>query len=70
MLSIILLLTFCAFVVLVFGPIVKKAGFPFWWALLMMLPVFNFVIIWVFAFMSWPAEQKQKAELTYSGGDN
>jgi hypothetical protein len=61
MLGVLLLITFCAFAVLIFGPIVKKAGFPFWWALLMMLPIFNFIMIWVFAFMSWPAENNTES---------
>jgi hypothetical protein len=68
MLGVLLVLTISAFTVLIFGPIVKKAGFPFWWSLLMILPIFNIVMIWVFAFMSWPVEKKQKAELFYSGG--
>lgn len=66
MLGILIAITVAAFAVLVIGPIAKKAGFPIWWSLVMLLPVFNLIMIWVFAFMSWPAEQKQQAVLTHS----
>ena len=42
-----------------FGPIAKRAGFSNWWSLLMMIPIFNIGVIWMFAFMQWPAEKKQ-----------
>lgn len=41
-----------------FGPIAKKAGFPIWLSLLMMVPVFNIATVWIFAFIEWPAEKK------------
>jgi hypothetical protein len=66
MFGILLVLTIAAFAVLIVGPVVKKAGFPIWWSLLVLLPVFNLVMIWVFAFMSWPAEEKQQAALTHA----
>ncbi len=43
--------------VLVFGPVVKKAGFSRWWSLILILPLINLIMVWVFAFMKWPAEE-------------
>ena len=43
--------------ILVFGPVVKKAGFTRWWVLLMAIPLVNIIAVWVFAFVAWPAER-------------
>ncbi|KAB0470710.1 hypothetical protein F7Q91_21535 [Vibrio chagasii] len=43
--------------VLIFGPILKKAGFSRWWSLVMLLPIGNVIAIWVFAYVKWPSEQ-------------
>jgi membrane protein DedA with SNARE-associated domain len=34
--------------------IAKKAGFHGAWSLLMLLPLVNIVMLWVFAFVRWP----------------
>jgi hypothetical protein len=41
---------------LIFGPIAKKAGYSRWWALIMLVPVVNLIMIWVFSFAKWPVE--------------
>ena len=41
----------------VFSPAAKKAGFSKWWALLMVIPLVNIILVWVFAFAKWPAEE-------------
>jgi membrane protein DedA with SNARE-associated domain len=41
----------------VLGPVVKKAGFSWWWSLILLVPVINVVMVWRFAFMEWPAEK-------------
>lgn len=54
-LSIIVLLPY-----LLFGPILKKAGFSKWWSLIMLIPVIpviNVVAVWIFAFVKWPIER-------------
>ncbi|NOI97972.1 hypothetical protein F0232_23875 [Vibrio sp. T3Y01] len=51
-LSIIVLLPY-----LLFGPILKKAGFSKWWSLIMLIPVINVVAVWIFAFAKWPIER-------------
>lgn len=37
--------------------IAKKAGFHGAWSLLLLVPLLNVVILWVFAFVRWPKEQ-------------
>lgn len=39
----------------VFGRISSKAGFSRWWALLMLVPLVNLIMIWVLAFADWPS---------------
>jgi len=34
--------------------ILHKAGYSGWWSLLMLIPIVNIVMIWVFAFSDWP----------------
>jgi uncharacterized membrane protein YhaH (DUF805 family) len=33
----------------------RRAGYSGWWSLLMLVPIVNVVVLWVFAFSSWPA---------------
>lgn len=35
----------------------EKAGFSGAWSLLLLVPVVNLVMIWVFAFIRWPVEE-------------
>jgi uncharacterized membrane protein YhaH (DUF805 family) len=35
--------------------ILEKAGFNGWWTLVLLVPVVNVVMIWIFAFAHWPA---------------
>ena len=55
-----ILLVFLAFVLLLFGQVLRKAGFSMWWALLMLVPIVNIIMVWVFAFSEWPAEKSQR----------
>ena len=36
--------------------VLTKAGLSRWWAFTQIVPGLNFVMIWVFAFSRWPAE--------------
>jgi hypothetical protein len=36
------------------GNIARKAGFSRWLSLLLLVPLVNIVIIWMFAFSNWP----------------
>jgi predicted PurR-regulated permease PerM len=38
-----------------FVRIFQKAGRTGWWAALMLIPIINIVVLWVFAFSHWPA---------------
>jgi hypothetical protein len=35
--------------------IIQKAGYTGWWALLMVVPLVNFIMLWVLALSDWPA---------------
>lgn len=35
--------------------ILQKAGFNGWWTLVLLVPVVNIAMIWIFAFKRWPA---------------
>lgn len=35
--------------------IIRRAGYNGWWCLILIVPIVNFVMIWVFAFADWPA---------------
>ncbi|CAA9889353.1 conserved hypothetical protein [Candidatus Methylobacter favarea] len=35
--------------------ILQKAGFDGWWTLVLLIPIVNIIMIWMFAFMRWPA---------------
>lgn len=37
------------------GRILRRAGYPGWWALLALVPLVNLVALWVFAYTRWPA---------------
>lgn len=45
--------------------IAVKAGYPGALSLLMWIPLVNILLLWLFAFMKWPAERK--AQLEYGG---
>ena len=38
--------------------VARKAGFSGWWCLAMLIPGLNILLIWVFAFIAWPREEK------------
>lgn len=37
--------------------IASKAGYSGAWSLLLLVPIINLVVIWIFAFMRWPAQR-------------
>jgi hypothetical protein len=62
----ILLPLFVAFTLWLGFRIVQKAGFDGWWVLVLLIPVVNIIMIWVFAFSRWPnlrADVKQDLSL-------
>jgi hypothetical protein len=42
--------------------IVEKAGFDGRWALVLLVPVVNIIMIWVFAFSRWPNLRKETSQ--------
>jgi hypothetical protein len=50
-----LLLVWAILVAIVCGAIARKAGYSRWYGLLMVVPLVNIVLIWIFAYAKWPA---------------
>nr|WP_315398263.1 hypothetical protein [uncultured Duganella sp.] len=48
---------FPLFYIIPLWKIVAKAGYSGAWSLLGLVPVLNFVMLWVFAFSAWPRER-------------
>jgi hypothetical protein len=44
-----------AFVISCMRKVLNRAGYSGWWTLTMFIPFVNLIMIWVFAFASWPA---------------
>jgi len=53
----IILLVLSTYVVPVWR-IITKAGFSGAWTLLTFVPVLNFIMLWVFAFSTWPRDRR------------
>lgn len=49
---------FAVFVLWLCSKILVKAGFNRAWALVLLIPVVNVIMIWVFAFIDWPKLKK------------
>jgi hypothetical protein len=39
--------------------VLKRAGYPQWWALLFLVPVAYLIGLWAFAYARWPAEEQK-----------
>ena len=53
MVLVVLVLVVWAFIA-VFGRILNRAGYSRWWLLTVVVPLLNLIMLWVFAFVSWP----------------
>ena len=47
-------LVFATLIIVPFWVIFAKAGFPRWLSLLMVVPLANLIMLYVFAFSAWP----------------
>jgi hypothetical protein len=43
------------------GRILNRIGFSAFWSLLALVPVVNFISLWIFAFIDWPRDQRGNA---------
>lgn len=59
-LIVLLIILVIAFFAWLYVKILHKAGFSGWWAVLMFIPLVHFVMIWIFAFIDWPASKKNQ----------
>jgi hypothetical protein len=56
---VVLVLLVWAFVA-VFGRILNRAGYSRWWLLTVVVPLLNLIMLWVFAFASWPVTRPRR----------
>jgi len=42
--------------------IAKKAGYSAWWCLVAFVPFLNLIMLWVFAFASWPNVREPQSQ--------
>ena len=54
---VVLVLLLWAFIA-IFGRILSRAGYSRWWLLVMLVPLVNLVMVWVFAFANWPVQAR------------
>lgn len=59
--EIVLALLFALFVFWLLGRILLKAGFDPLWMLVMVIPVVNVIMVWIFAFADWPHLKKKES---------
>ncbi len=62
MVLVVLVLVVWAFIA-VFGRILNRAGYSRWWLLTVVVPLLNLIMLWVFAFASWPVTRASWANL-------
>ncbi len=60
--GLVMMLIFAVLIILPFGFIFSKAGFPRWLSLLMVVPIVNLIMLYVFAFSDWPSMRKKNNE--------
>ncbi len=68
--QLIILLGIIAIPILIYSPILNKAGFSRWWSLCIFIPVVNLLMVWVFAFIEWPVEKEHNNSSNLTGADN
>ena len=45
----------------------KRAGYSRWWCLLALVPIINIIMLYVFAFSTWPERQRRHSSREYEG---
>jgi len=40
--------------------ILKKAGYSGWWCVLALVPLLNWIMLWIFAYASWPNLRREE----------
>jgi uncharacterized membrane protein YhaH (DUF805 family) len=54
----ILYIAFLIFIIYCYVRIVQRAGYSGWWVLIMIVPIVNIVMMFVFAYGKWPVQTK------------
>ncbi|KVL97451.1 hypothetical protein [Burkholderia stagnalis] len=59
-LKLLVMLVIIAICIYPYVRIVRRIGHSGWWVLTMAVPILNFIMLWVFAFVRWPAVDDQR----------
>ncbi|MBK8157903.1 MAG: hypothetical protein IPK59_03610 [Rhodospirillaceae bacterium] len=59
---VILWLLVVAVMMIPYVKIIKKAGYSGWWTLTVFVPLLNLIMLWGFAFSTWPVERRARSE--------
>jgi len=54
----IMMIVFTIVMLIPYVLIIRKAGYSGWWVLIMLIPLVNFIMLWVFALARWPVEER------------
>ncbi|MDA3932865.1 MAG: hypothetical protein PF630_00740 [Gammaproteobacteria bacterium] len=57
-----IMLVFAALIIVPFWFIFKKAGYPQWLSLLMVVPIANLAMLYFLAFSDWPRLRERKTK--------
>ena len=57
-----MMLVFAALIILPFWFIFKKAGYPQWLGLLMVVPIVNLAMLYLLAFSDWPRLRERETK--------
>jgi uncharacterized membrane protein YhaH (DUF805 family) len=55
----VLALLLLAVPMLLIGRVLRRAGYSSWWVLLVLVPLVNVIALWAFAYMRWPAIDRE-----------
>jgi uncharacterized membrane protein YhaH (DUF805 family) len=55
LISLIIIVVFLAIYFIPLVKILHKAGYSGWWSVLIIVPIVNLIMLYVFAFADWPA---------------
>ena len=51
----VVIVAFVAFLIWLYVRILRKAGYSGWWCVITFVPLVNIVMVYVFAFSTWPS---------------
>lgn len=60
--GLLILLPFVVMFLWMCARVFQKAGRSAWWTVLLLVPILNIVVLWVFSFAKWPAVEEAQSK--------